>query len=159
MNSYKHLMERDVVERLDASIKAREAQERLVGFQQGLRNALAAGVAKPNGDDISATLRRNAPCAPNLDPAEEAAKDLTTSKPSAFDRQVGGSHYKDYPIQTWDLVKQNKLDYWQGTIIKYLLRWPDKGGEQDLQKALHTLEAYLEVVRETGWGLKARDKC
>ena len=67
---------------------------------------------------------------------------------SANDKQVAGSHYKtmtpDIP-QHWDIVALHNLDYFQGQITKYVMRWKNKNGIQDLQKALHFLEKYIEL--------------
>lgn len=68
-----------------------------------------------------------------------------TSK--ANERQVGGEHYKVHgttELQHWDIVKIFKLDYFQGNITKYVMRWRNKGGVQDLQKARHYLDKYIE---------------
>lgn len=59
--------------------------------------------------------------------------------------QIGGKHYKKCAIQPWDYVIANDLDYFQGSIIKYVTRWRDKGGVEDLRKASHFLEKYIEV--------------
>lgn len=67
---------------------------------------------------------------------------------SANDRQVGGEHYKKHGgLQHWDVVQHFDLDYFQGQITKYVMRWHDKGGLQDLEKAAHFLDKYIEVVR------------
>ena len=63
---------------------------------------------------------------------------------SANDRQVGGDHYKG-DSQHWDWAWDNDLDYFQGQITKYVARWKDKNGIQDLQKAQHFLEKYIEL--------------
>lgn len=60
-------------------------------------------------------------------------------------RQVGGSHYKDMGIEHWDVVALNNLDYFQGQVTKYVMRWRGKNGIQDLEKARHFLEKYIEV--------------
>lgn len=65
---------------------------------------------------------------------------------SANERQVGGSHYAK-AIQHWDYVAANGLDYFQGQITKYVSRWRDKGGIQDLEKAAHFLQKYIEVEK------------
>ena len=65
---------------------------------------------------------------------------------NANDRQVGGQHY-DKPIQHWDYVAANNLDYFAGQITKYVSRWKDKNGIQDLEKAKHFLEKYIEVEK------------
>lgn len=68
----------------------------------------------------------------------------------ANDRQVGGKHYKkvDGTVEHWDIVAQHGLDYFQGQITKYVMRWKDKGGLQDLEKARHFLEKYIELNRK-----------
>lgn len=66
---------------------------------------------------------------------------------SANSRQVGGEHYQS-PIQHWDFVAANGLDYFQGQITKYVCRWRYKNGVQDLEKARHFLEKYIELARE-----------
>lgn len=61
------------------------------------------------------------------------------------DIQIGGKHYKKCLIQPWNYVHANGLDYFQGSIIKYITRWKDKGGVEDLRKAKHFLEKYIEL--------------
>lgn len=63
---------------------------------------------------------------------------------SANDHQVSGEHYKK-PIQVWDFVAANKLDYFEGNIIKYVSRWRSKGGVEDLRKARHYLDKLIEL--------------
>lgn len=64
----------------------------------------------------------------------------------ANSHQVGGEHYGLSPYQHWDLVAQFDLDYFQGQITKYVMRWKKKNGLTDLQKAKHFLEKYIELV-------------
>ena len=64
---------------------------------------------------------------------------------SANDEQVGGTHYKDKAIQPWDYIVANNLGYLEGNIIKYVSRWRDKGGVDDLLKARHYLDKLIEV--------------
>lgn len=66
---------------------------------------------------------------------------------AANERQVGGAHYKTGPVQHWDMVAQHGLDYFQGQITKYVMRWKAKGGIQDLEKAAHFLEKYIELAK------------
>lgn len=63
----------------------------------------------------------------------------------ANERQVGGAHYKDKAIQPWDFIASNKLGYLEGNIIKYVSRWQEKGGIEDLRKARHYLDKLIEV--------------
>ena len=59
--------------------------------------------------------------------------------------QHGGTHYKSKPIQPWDYIAQNNLGYFEGNIVKYISRWRDKGGIQDLRKAQHYLEKLIDL--------------
>ena len=63
----------------------------------------------------------------------------------ANDMQVGGQHYNHAIAQHWDIVDMHKLDYFQGQITKYVMRWKRKGGLQDLLKAQHFLAKYIEL--------------
>lgn len=63
----------------------------------------------------------------------------------ANEKQVAGNHYRS-KIQHWDLVHATGMDYFEGQITKYVSRWRKKNGIQDLEKALHFLQKYLEVV-------------
>ncbi len=63
----------------------------------------------------------------------------------ANSRQVGGEHYGLKKRQHWDIVNEFRLDYFQGQITKYVMRWRNKGGLQDLEKARHFLEKYIEL--------------
>lgn len=65
---------------------------------------------------------------------------------SANDKQLGGKHYQ-LPIQPWDYVLANNLGYCEGTAIKYLTRWKNKGGIEDLRKAIHFIEKLIEFER------------
>ena len=63
-------------------------------------------------------------------------------------RQVGGNHYRKNGIQPWDYVVAHDFDFWQGNILKYITRWRDKGGVEDLKKARHYLDKYIELQEE-----------
>jgi hypothetical protein len=63
----------------------------------------------------------------------------------ANDIQVGGQHYKAKTIQPWDFIAANQLGYFEGNIVKYVSRWRDKGGVDDLRKARHYLDKLIEL--------------
>ncbi len=66
---------------------------------------------------------------------------------SANDKQVAGNHYKKYGnLQPWDVVIAWQMGYLDGTALKYLARWKDKGGINDLKKAIHFIEKLIEVT-------------
>jgi hypothetical protein len=66
----------------------------------------------------------------------------------ANSKQIAGSHYSDKNIQPWDFIHANNLGYFEGNCVKYVSRWRDKGGIEDLKKAIHYLEKLIEL--ETG---------
>jgi hypothetical protein len=63
----------------------------------------------------------------------------------ANDVQVAGTHYKSKAVQPWDYIVANNLGYLEGNIVKYVSRWQDKGGVDDLKKARHYLDKLIEV--------------
>lgn len=58
--------------------------------------------------------------------------------------QVGGTHYGDMAIAPWEIIEKNDLDFWEGNVLKYLLRYRKKNGVEDLKKALHYLNYLIE---------------
>lgn len=59
-------------------------------------------------------------------------------------KQIGGNHYKIMAIQPWEIIERNNLDYWEGNIIKYVLR-KKYNRIEDLEKAIHYLEKLIEI--------------
>ena len=66
---------------------------------------------------------------------------------SAKDKQVGGNHYKDMPIQPIEYIIKNGLGFCEGNVVKYITRYNNKGGIEDIEKALHYCELLLESKR------------
>ena len=64
---------------------------------------------------------------------------------SAFDKQVDGSHYKNMAIQPAEFAEANNLNYCQSLVIRYICRYKNKGGEKDLDKAIHTIQLLKEI--------------
>lgn len=64
---------------------------------------------------------------------------------SALDEQVSGSHYKNKVIQPVEYIYMNNIGYMEGNVIKYISRWQDKGGLNDLLKAKHYIELLIEL--------------
>ena len=63
---------------------------------------------------------------------------------NAFDVQIGGDHYKDYAIQPVEFIEANNLSFAQGCVIKYILRYKDKNGIEDLKKAKHYIDLIID---------------
>ncbi len=60
--------------------------------------------------------------------------------------QIGGGHYKKGGEEHWDRAWRLKYDPFQYIITKWVERWRDKGGLQDLKKVQHAIAKYIEVV-------------
>jgi hypothetical protein len=67
---------------------------------------------------------------------------------SALDNQVSGTHYVKLAIQPMEYSMANKLDACQHTAIKYVTRFRDKGGVEDLRKAIHVIEMLIQFEEE-----------
>lgn len=68
--------------------------------------------------------------------------------------QVGGDHYKKYPVQPIEYIMANRLDFAQGNIVKLATRFRDKGGATDLRKLKQYADfllasEYPDAVRST----------
>ena len=62
-------------------------------------------------------------------------------------KQVGGNHYKNYKIQPVEFIIKNNIGFVEGNIIKYVLRFKEKGGVQDLEKAKHYIELLIDSTK------------
>ena len=64
-----------------------------------------------------------------------------TSK--VYNKQIGGSHYKNFKIQPSEFVIENELLYPEGCVIKYIIRHRMKNGKDDLLKAKHFIDMII----------------
>jgi hypothetical protein len=65
----------------------------------------------------------------------------------ALDTQVGGDHYRKMGIQPIEYIFRNGLGFAEGNVVKYVTRWKDKGGVEDLRKARHYLDLLIESIK------------
>jgi hypothetical protein len=104
-----------------------------------------------------------------IDEMEEEVQGVIDEPSNALDVQVGGGHYKDMAIQPIEFVQKNELNFCEGNIVKYICRWRNKNGLQDLQKVKHYVDLLIELegleevatevkVTEAGQAMAARDK-
>jgi hypothetical protein len=63
----------------------------------------------------------------------------------ASSRQVGGDHYLNMKIKPLEFSMANNLNAAQHTAIKYICRTKNNRIE-DIDKAIHTLELWREMV-------------
>tara|TARA_A100001515_G_scaffold46767_1_gene36837 strand:- start:1205 stop:1453 length:249 start_codon:yes stop_codon:yes gene_type:complete len=64
------------------------------------------------------------------------------------DKQIGGNHYQHYHIQPYEFISKNELTFFQGNVIKYVMRYPYKGGIQDLEKIIHYCELEIKKMKD-----------
>jgi len=66
-----------------------------------------------------------------------------------LNNQVGGNHYSKLAIQPVEYITSNNLNYLQGNVIKYVTRYKDKNGIEDLKKAEHYLQMLMTEFKGT----------
>ena len=69
---------------------------------------------------------------------------------SANEVQIGGDHYRKKAIQPWDAMEawftpEAFQGFLAGNTLKYIARYRDKGGVEDLRKARHYLDKLIET--------------
>lgn len=80
-------------------------------------------------------------------------------------QQIGGNHYNKGYVQHWDWVSKTRLGYLEGCATKYLVRWREKNGLEDLLKAkTYIQKAYAEAANlqpagtREHWDIKLRSR-
>ena len=86
---------------------------------------------------------KNVDCVRSKECTSDRGMAVSGDTSNAWDKQVGGEHYKQYAIQPAQFALANNLDYAQSNAIKYIVRHKDKNGVQDLDKAIH----YVELLK------------
>ena len=70
---------------------------------------------------------------------------------SADNIQIGGTHYKNMPVQPWTvmenvLTRSEFIGFLKGSIIKYSMRQGHKQGSDDVGKLTHYIDKLNEVL-------------
>jgi|TARA_Y100001937_G_C6964986_1_gene260630 hypothetical protein len=65
-----------------------------------------------------------------------------------FPQEKGPKHYKNYVIQPYEFISKNGLSFFQGVIIKYVVRYLMKDGIKDLDKIIHYCELEKKRLRD-----------
>jgi len=89
-----------------------------------------------------------------IDPATKDQLDMYTKRArivkiegeekGAFGKQIAGNHYSKLKIQPMQYSLANDLNYGQANAIKYITRYKDKNGIEDLKKAIHCIELLID---------------
>lgn len=61
------------------------------------------------------------------------------------DYQVAGDHYKKLKMQPIEYIMANQLEFAEGCIVKYISRWRERGGIDDLRK----IKQYCDFIIES----------
>lgn len=56
--------------------------------------------------------------------------------------------YYNYAIEPVEYIHKNKLDFFQGNVVKYITRFREKNGLEDLRKA----KTYIDLLIEKEYG-------
>lgn len=63
---------------------------------------------------------------------------------TALNHQIGGDHYTNMAIQPVEFFIANNIPFVEGAIIKYVCRYKQKNGVEDLKKARHFIDILIE---------------
>ena len=61
---------------------------------------------------------------------------------------INPSHYLKFEITPYEYIVKNNLGWEQGNAIKYITRYEDKNGIEDLQKAIKYIELLIERIED-----------
>ena len=64
------------------------------------------------------------------------------------ERQIGGSHYKNFRIQPYEFISKNDLSFFQVCVVKYVCRYLKKDKIKDLEKIIHYCELEIKKLRD-----------
>ena len=64
------------------------------------------------------------------------------------ERQIGGSHYKNFRIQPYEFISKNDLSFFQGCVVKYVCRYLKKDKIKDLEKIIHYCELEIKKLQD-----------
>jgi len=67
---------------------------------------------------------------------------------SPQNKQIGGSHYKNFYIQPYEFISKNNLSFFQGCVVKYVCRYMKKDKIKDLEKIIHYCELEIKKMKD-----------
>ncbi|WP_208618348.1 DUF3310 domain-containing protein [Aggregatibacter kilianii] len=91
----------------------------------------------------SAKLYKTTPIWPNVEVKNGHIVEKLTPV-AVTDIQIGGNHYHSFAVQPFEFIYKNKIPYAEGSVIKSICRWVNKGNIEDLQKARHYIDLIIE---------------
>jgi Protein of unknwon function (DUF3310) len=85
--------------------------------------------------------------ATNTPRAGESAEQ-TAARTAPRDAVVLPNHYARFKIEPVAFICENKLDFFQGNVVKYVCRHDAKNGIEDLKKAKRYIEMYIKYLQD-----------
>jgi hypothetical protein len=55
---------------------------------------------------------------------------------------------KSFHIQPYEFISKNNLSFFQGNVIKYVCRYLQKNGIQDIEKIIHYCELEIKKMKD-----------
>ena len=68
-----------------------------------------------------------------------------------MDNEISPEHYSQFEIEPFDFIHKNGLGFAEGNVIKYVCRWREKNGVEDLEKAMRYIQlliGYANIEKE-----------
>ena len=65
--------------------------------------------------------------------------------------EISPKHYSQFKIEPFDFIHENGLGFAEGNVIKYVCRWREKNGIEDLEKAMRYIQlliVYANIEKE-----------
>lgn len=62
--------------------------------------------------------------------------------------KINPNYYLKYKIKPTDFILENELGFCEGNVIKYICRYKDKNGIEDLEKAKKYIEILIEKLNK-----------
>lgn len=69
-----------------------------------------------------------------------------------YKQETGGTHYLGLAITPVEYAMRNRLDACQFSVVKYVTRFRDKGGKEDLEKA----KDFIDMLINSEYGEKEK---
>ena len=150
------LIHRDsVAESLRAKLKdMKEKQEEHSVPQENLKATTKLYVNSPlSAEEFEKQLKALLPQRLALEPLPKEDRAIKMPEPSKPDNVNHPKHYLKGGLECIQVIKaqltpeQNK-GYLYGNVLKYMWRWPEKNGLEDLRKAKHYLDWLIKEVEK-----------
>jgi len=63
-------------------------------------------------------------------------------------KQIASNRYKQFKIQPVEFIVKNDIGFIEGNIIKYICRYKNKNGNEDLKKIKHYIDILLDLRKK-----------